>query len=471
MSLLQIGAFAAAALLVGLVAGAKWRLPVLLAVSLLAVFWLQPASPIRHLDFWLPLLTLGLTLGVWAATRPGLSRWSRGDLATLAALAGLALLLALTRGLNLALLPSPPPQFHVVVVAVLALCGLAWLMSRIGRWAALAIPLLAAVLLGLFLVIKTEPLAEAAARFARAASGQSTLLASAVDLQWLGFSYIAFRLLHVLRDRQSGRLPELSLPEFATYVLFFPSLTAGPIDRAERFVGDLRRQPAPDASRAYEGGRRLVVGLFKKFVLADSLAILALSPAVAAQVTSPLWLWVFLYAYAFRLYLDFSGYTDVAIGIGRLAGIALPENFDRPYLKANLTAFWNSWHITLAQWFRAYFFNPVTRQLRGQRGLPAPVVILIGQLTTMVLIGLWHGVSWNFAVWGAWHGIGLFVHNRWTELVRTRAGNGLAASLNGRLARGLSVFLTFQYVTLGWLWFALPDVRLAWGTLLRLFGA
>ena len=111
---------------------------------------------------------------------------------------------------------------------------------------------------------------------------------------------------------------------------------------------------------------------------------------------------VLLYAYAWRLYLDFSGYTDIAIGLGRLFGVRLPENFERPYLKPNLTTFWNSWHITLAQWFRAYFFNQLTRALRSRpRPLPAALIILIGQVGTMLLIGLWHGVTWNFVAWGA----------------------------------------------------------------------
>ena len=113
------------------------------------------------------------------------------------------------------------------------------------------------------------------------------------------------------------------------------------------------------------GGKRIIIGIFSKFVLADGLALIALNNINSRQVNSTGWLWVMLYAYAFRIFFDFSGYTDIAIGMGQLLGIQLPENFEKPYLKQNLTLFWNSWHITLAQWFRAYFFNPLTRALRA----------------------------------------------------------------------------------------------------------
>ena len=214
------------------------------------------------------------------------------------------------------------------------------------------------------------------------------------------------------------------------------------------------------------------MGIFKKFAVADSLALIALNAANAGQVKSGLWLWVLLYAYALRIYFDFSGYTDIAIGLGKLMGISLPENFDRPYIKPNLTTFWNSWHITLAQWFRAYFFNPLTRAMRSAgRKYPLWLVVLTGQFSTMLLIGLWHGVTWNFAVWGAWHGIGLFVHSRWTEATRARL-----AGLTGKLwlQRAFTVtgvLITFQYVALGWVWFALPSMQDSGRVFLRLLGA
>jgi len=179
-----------------------------------------------------------------------------------------------------------------------------------------------------------------------------------------------------------------------------------------------------------------------------------------------------VYAYSLRIFFDFSGYTDIAIGLGMLLGIRLPENFASPYFKPNLTQFWNSWHMTLTQWFRSYFFNPLTRSLRStDKPLPVPVIIFITQVATMVLIGLWHGVTLGFFLWGLWHGVGLFVQNRWSEWMKVhepewgRTGGGAA------FLKYSGIFLTFHYVTLGWLFFALSDSAMAWSILLRLLGA
>jgi D-alanyl-lipoteichoic acid acyltransferase DltB (MBOAT superfamily) len=303
-------------------------------------------------------------------------------------------------------------------------------------------------------------------------TGQSADLASALDIRWLGFSYIAFRLIHTLRDRMTGRLPDCSLREFVTYAVFFPAVTAGPIDRVERFVKELRSQPVRLSDSVLPGGERLLAGIFKKFVLADGLAILALNAVNAGQVSGAGWTWLLLYAYSFRIYFDFSGYTDIALGLGRWAGITLPENFNRPYLQPNLTAFWNSWHITLAQWFRSYFFNPLTRALRASpRGVPLGIVILAGQLTTMALIGLWHGTTWNFLVWGCWHGAGLFIHNRWVEWSRGRIARLESRPLWKKTYTVASTLATFHYVVLGWVWFALPSVESSGKVFLRLIGA
>ena len=124
----------------------------------------------------------------------------------------------------------------------------------------------------------------------------------------------------------------------------------------------------------WNAGTRLVIGLFKKFVLADLLAVISFNDLLVDYVRRPGWMWVFLYAYAFRIYFDFSGYTDMAIGMGRLLGVRLPENFAAPYLKPNIALFWNSWHMSLTQWFRSYVFNPLARWLRTPPRQAARVV-------------------------------------------------------------------------------------------------
>jgi D-alanyl-lipoteichoic acid acyltransferase DltB (MBOAT superfamily) len=219
------------------------------------------------------------------------------------------------------------------------------------------------------------------------------------------------------------------------------------------------------------GGKRLIIGLFKKFVIADSLAIIALNSTNALQIRGTGWMWVSLYAYAFQIFFDFSGYTDIAIGMGRFLGMKLPENFSLPYLKPNLTQFWNNWHMTLTQWFRAYFFNPITRSLRSARKtLSIPVIIFLTQLSTMILIGLWHGVTINFILWGGWHGLGLFFHNRWSNIFNLQVQNWANNSLKKAIINGLGILITFNYVAIGWVFFVLPSPMMSLLVIQKLIG-
>jgi alginate O-acetyltransferase complex protein AlgI len=485
MTFANILAFAAVSLAAGGIP--RLRAWLLFLASVLAVYWLQPASPVRNLDFWLPTASIALTAGVWAVTarketsdagdgKPAQSAgggWTREDGRTALFLGMAIAAVALTRYLGAAplLTATRPPEFGWVAPA-LAVCAL--LLAGLRRIAPRSWLPAAAVLgiLALFVVLKTDSLAQAAAGILRRMNGQSAEFASPLDIRWLGFSYIAFRLLHALRDRMTGRLPDCSLRDFITYAVFFPAVASGPIDRVERFLKDLRAHPGRLAETAAPGGERILIGMVKKFVLADGLAILALNADIAPRISAPQWMWFFLYAYAFRIYFDFSGYTDIALGLARWAGISLPENFNRPYLQPNLTAFWNSWHMTLAQWFRSYFFNPLTRALRSHpRKLSMGLIILAGQVSTMALIGLWHGVSWNFLLWGVWHGAGLFLHNRWAERSRGWVSRLEARPLWKKAYTATSTLLTFHYVALGWVWFALPSAESSAGVFLRLFGA
>lgn len=444
------------------------RAPFLFLASALAVFVLQPAMPIRQLDFWLPFASLALVVWTWFATAQQLTIEDARDALALAAL---ALLIALTRyvePLSTVLTRSRPPAIGVVLLALLIVSGVAWSVHRLRGarvwWFGIA------ALIGVLFALKFEPFAAALSAGFRALQGQSVSQAAASDVRWLGLSYLTFRLIHVLRERLTGRLPTLSLREFIIYAVFFPALIAGPIDRAERFVRDLRAAFAPTWGDFAAGAQRIATGAFKKFVLADSLALIALNDTLATQMRPGGWAWVIVYAYALRLFLDFSGYTDIAIGVARWVGVRLPENFDRPYLKPNLTLFWNSWHMTLAQWFRVHYFTPLTRALR-LRNVPTWAVIAAGQLSTMLLIGLWHGVSVNFALWGLWHGLGLFVHNRWTEFMRGRFNVEAWRPLAQRAWNIAGVMITFHFVTLGWVWFALSTPALALRTFAALIGA
>ena len=469
MTLAQTLTFAGLALLGGWLTNTRGRARAyfLLTASVLAVFWLQPALPIRYLDFWLPCATLAIVSLSWAlSAAPGQlaarENWLSGGL-----VCGLILLTALTRFLpfDAFLTASTPPQAWELILpaGLLALAIFALAKWRRGWFLTAGI----AALIGLLILQKSPDLGAAASLFLRAANGQAVAPASGLDLRWLGFSYIAFRLIHTLRDRQEGRLKEVALGEYFTYVIFFPALTAGPIDRIDNFTWHLRAPAAFDQEQLIRAGERFFVGLFKKYVLADSLALIALNSANAMQVNSLQvrgagWAWVLLYAYALQIYFDFSGYTDIVIGIARLLGFNLPENFNAPYLKPNLTQFWNNWHISLTQWFRAYYFNPLNRWLRkGKIQLPLPLQVLFLQVSTMLLIGLWHGVTLNFVLWGVWHGLGLFAHNRWSDFIKPKADAWAVTPFRKNLLNVSGVLATFHFVALGWVFFALPTIAIS----------
>ena len=473
MSLIHISVFCLVATLIGASRNSRWRVWGLLTGSVLAIYWLQPATTVRHFDFWLPTIALALTIFVWISTQRKISIDIRSEIFTALVIVAVVLGVGFTRYLPISwhITQTRPPSMLNILVALTGFGLISFLLSKINRKSQLSIWLLALLIVGLLIIIKSDQLAIWASRAARVWTGQFPELASSADVSWLGFSYLALRLLHTLRDQTTGRLQALSLREYVIYVIFFPAFTAGPIDRVERFVRDLRVTKPLTAEHVVEGGTRIIFGLFKKFVLADSLAIIALNSTNSLQVKSSFWLWILLSAYAVRIYLDFSGYTDVAIGIGHLAGIELPENFDRPYLKQNILAFWNSWHITMAKWFRAYYFNPLTRFfLRSKPKLSPWMVIFLAQLSTMALIGLWHGVTWNFLVWGIWHGIGLYIHNRWVAFLKARSQVLSPSLFSNRGLKVAGVLLTFHFVTIGWVWFALPDVRMSVTVLSRLFG-
>ena len=446
-----------------------------------AVYWLQPPLPIRFLDFELPTITLLVTLTVWLFVRDNTTRqFSLQERLAIGGVLLTILLMAAMRYFQPAyrLTASRPPQIELVIIGLLVwgfIVGGLWLVfSQRSLPSALNGVLL--VIIGLFFIFKTEPIAIELSSLLRSQTGQDTSLAKMSELSWLGFSYIAFRLIHTIRDKQAGRLPVLALHEFMTYVVFFPSLIAGPIDRAERFSKDFRALStiqAIDPHRFMIGAGRITVGIFKKFVIADLLAQgIALNAANANETTSTLFLWVLLYGYALRLFFDFSGYSDIAIGIGMLFGITLPENFNRPYLKTNIATFWQNWHITLSNWARFYIFTPLSRALLMRKPRPSnTVIVLLTQVSTMIIIGLWHGISWNFLIWGLWHGAGLFVHKLWSD--RTRAWHLRIRNdqTQLRLWSVVGWFITFHFVVIGWVWFALPTVDLSLSTLVRLLGA
>ena len=222
----------------------------------------------------------------------------------------------------------------------------------------------------------------------------------------VGISFYTFQTLSYTVDVYRGQIPaERSLLKFALFVTFFPQLVAGPIVRAVDFLPQLHRTIHLNADDVGHGLFRIARGLVKKVVVADHLAVNLVDRCFSNPgVYSSAELMVALYAYTMQIYCDFSGYSDIAIGSARLLGYSLPENFERPYASTTVAGFWRRWHITLSGWLRSYVFLP----LGGSRG--GPWMAHRNTMITLILIGLWHGASWTFVVYGALHGVAISIN-------------------------------------------------------------
>lgn len=213
----------------------------------------------------------------------------------------------------------------------------------------------------------------------------------------VGISFYTFQSMSYTIDVYRGKVrPARSLLHFAAYVTLFPQLIAGPIVRYSDLEASLER-PSVDALRFAEGLQLLVRGLVKKLVFADTLALLA-KPLFGVEHPGFCEAWGSMLLFAGQIYWDFSGYSDMAIGLGRLLGFEFPINFDSPYKALSFSEFWRRWHITLSTWLRDYLYIPLGGNQRGE----SRTYLNLG--LTMLLGGLWHGASWNFVLWGAAHG-------------------------------------------------------------------
>ncbi len=266
----------------------------------------------------------------------------------------------------------------------------------------------------------------------------------------LGISFFTFEFIHYAVDRYRGTAPAGKFGEYMSFILFFPTMVAGPIKRYQDFRPKLI-QPSLAWDLDWElGMTRILAGLAKKFVVADLLTALTnhlnqTDIAHAHRWVLPIW----LFAYGMKIYFDFSAYSDIAIGSSRLFGIKVPENFDWPYLRTNISNLWQHWHMSLYRWLVDYVFIP----LGGSRTSQPRVYLNV--LITMFLSGLWHGAGLNFLVWGLWHGMLLSVHRMWTRR-RPRTAQGEATIGTGiTFSKLASWAFTFVMVNLGWAFFCM----------------
>jgi alginate O-acetyltransferase complex protein AlgI len=260
----------------------------------------------------------------------------------------------------------------------------------------------------------------------------------------LGISFFTFEFVHYLVELRKGGRPISSFLDFGLFSIFFPSLVAGPIKRYRDFTSEVAKPEAfrPSFESVVAGGQRALSGALKKTLLADPLAVLTdrLHDEVLHGARGVGSAWLLLVALALRIYFDFSGYSDMAIGTARMLNIRIPENFDWPYVSRSIQEFWRRWHMSLSNWIRDYVYIPLggSRVSANRR--------LINFVLAFTLCGLWHGAALNFAAWGLWHGAGIgferILMERPAYARFSRGWGGLAT--------------TFTFVSLGWLLFFYP---------------
>lgn len=269
----------------------------------------------------------------------------------------------------------------------------------------------------------------------------------------IGISFFTFTQIAFLADAYAGKVTEYRFIYYVLFVTYFPHLIAGPVLHHKEMMPqfDEDKNYMPQSANFAIGLTIFAIGLAKKVLLADNLALYA-SPTFTSLSATPTFFlaWGGALAYTFQLYFDFSGYSDMAIGLSRIFGVRLPINFNSPYKSHNISEFWRRWHMTLSRFLRDYLYIPLggnrCSTLRHQANL----------LITMVLGGLWHGAGWTFVIWGGLHGIFLVTNQFWHGV-----SNRLPVHLSPRLGHFISAMLTFICVVFAWVYFRAPDLATA----------
>lgn len=274
----------------------------------------------------------------------------------------------------------------------------------------------------------------------------------------VGISFFTFQTISYSMDVYRRQLaPVHNIVDFGFYVSFFPQLVAGPIVRAREFVPQLYRPFVLTEKQAWHASFLIISGLLKKVVFSDYIAVNLVDRVFESPfLYSGFEILSGVYGYTLQIYCDFSGYTDVAIGLALLLGFRLPLNFNSPYKALSVTEFWHRWHISLSSWLRDYLYIPLGGNRKGRFRTHLNLMI------TMTLGGLWHGASWRFVIWGMWHGAGLVL-----EKIMKPFTSGLPAWVAG----WSGFIITFHFVVAGWIFFRANDLERAGVMTKRIFAA
>ncbi|MCL2633415.1 MAG: MBOAT family protein [Oscillospiraceae bacterium] len=269
----------------------------------------------------------------------------------------------------------------------------------------------------------------------------------------IGISFYTFQTMSYTIDLYKRKIKVQKNPmNFGAFVTMFPQIVAGPIVRYEDIAKELDNRKLK-LDMVYEGINRFIIGLGKKVLLANNIGMLwdTVKGTEISQLSVTA-AWVGILAFTFQIYFDFSGYSDMAIGLGKILGFNFPENFDYPYTSRSISEFWRRWHMTLGNWFKSYVYFPMGGSRKGISRT------LINLATVWLLTGIWHGAAWNFIVWGCLYGVVIIVEKLF-----------LGKFLE-KLPVGISMAYTMFLVILGWVLFSLPDLPTAWLYMGAMFG-
>ena len=268
----------------------------------------------------------------------------------------------------------------------------------------------------------------------------------------LGISFYTFQVVAYLVDLYKGRTePTRHFFQYLVFIMFFGQLIAGPIMRASEYLNQLADLRGANLNDFRTGTLLILVGLIKKVVIGDSLARLVDARFASVETLSQSDAWIAAYLLAFQIFFDLSGYVCIALGLGRIFGFRLRENFRTPYLSRNPSEFWERWHITLSHWFRDYLYIPLRGNHKGRARELANI------MAVMCVAGLWHGAGWTFVIWGAVHGVLLCI-SRFIPSYQLRALLPVPAKYRSHVYNVLSVFVFFHLTVLTWIPFRAPNL-------------
>ena len=273
----------------------------------------------------------------------------------------------------------------------------------------------------------------------------------------LGISFYTFSAISYIVDVKRNKIPAANIADVALYLSFFPKITSGPVQRSTDFIRQINEKRCVGWDSFSVGIQIFAFGAFKKLVLADNLSVFVNqvyeSPAAFSWVSIAL----AVISYSMQIYFDFSGYSDMAVGIARIFDVRLPKNFNLPYLSHNVTELWKRWHITLSSWLQEYLYISLGGNRKGR------VRTYINLIATMVLGGIWHGASWSYVLWGFMLGAALAVHKLWTGFTKSNTKE------HSKFAAAVSVFVTFCFTSICWVFFRAESADKAIAVLSQMF--